>query len=165
MGDFHHLAPPRGKVTWTDSAQEALNAGAVWFDFLPPNLGAVDGLTVRLHFEMPPDPLAHPGIFERMVKDADAVVFVADSRRASMPANLAAVHALDGVVDRAKVPVVFLFTKRDLPHVVPMAELATAVRANGAPTFEGNATEKAGVTAVKAAVKAAILRHRGDPFW
>jgi signal recognition particle receptor subunit beta len=165
MGDFQHLAAPRGKVTWTDTSQAALNAGAVWFDFLPPGLGAVDGRTVRLHFEMPPDPLVWPEIFAGMVAKADAIVFVADSHRGSSSENVAAIRALDRAVDRKKVPVVFLFNKRDLPDALSIADLEASLGVNGAPRFEGSAIEKAGIGAVKAAVKAAILRHQGKPFW
>jgi signal recognition particle receptor subunit beta len=165
MGDFRHLAPPRGKVTWTESRQEALLAGAEWFDFVPPDLGRLDGHTIRVHLEMPPDPLRSPTIFEDTVKTADAVIFVADSRRAAMDDNLVAIRALARSIDRTRVPVVFFFNKRDLPDVVPVAELDAALGVNGAPSFCGNATQKEGIRAVKAALRAAIVRHQGKPFW
>jgi signal recognition particle receptor subunit beta len=165
MGDFHHLSEPRGKVQWTEAGLEALASGAVWFDFLPPKLGTLDGRTVRVHFEMPPDALGFPEMFEAAVKRADAIVFVADSRRAVMPENLAVIRALDRSIDRTTVPVVFFLNKRDLPDLVPIGELASALAVNGAPPFEGDATKEGGVAAVKAAVKAAILRHQGKPFW
>lgn len=165
MSDFQHLASPRGKIQWTEAGLAALAAGAVSFDFIPPKLGRVDDRTVRLHFEMPPDPLRSPELFEGSVKKADAIVFVADSQLALMPKNLAVIRALDRVIDRKTTPVVFFFNKRDLPDLVPIDELESALAVNNAPSFEGDATNKGGVAPVKAAVKAAILRHQGKPFW
>jgi hypothetical protein len=164
MGDFRHLGPPRGKVSYTDAGYAAHAAGWETFDFLPPGLGTLDGYSIRVHFVLAPDPLGWPEMFESAVKQADAIAFIADSRRAFMPENLAMIRALDGRIDRTKVPVVFLFNKRDLPDVVPVAELETALGVDGRPSFAGSATEKAGMPLVKAAVKAAILRHQGKPF-
>ncbi|HRI70840.1 MAG TPA: hypothetical protein PK156_41690 [Polyangium sp.] len=73
--------------------------------------------------------------------------------------------SLEKLIDRTRVPVVFFFNKRDVPDVIPVVDLDKALGVNGAPSFEGNATEKAGTVAVKAAVRAAILRHQGKPFW
>ena len=159
MARFEHFDTRRSKVTWTDAAAEAMREGAIFFDFIPDRPAIFEGRPVRIHLATSPDP-ARPRALAFSVDRANAVLFVADSARARLGANVAALEVVEDLVDRADVPFVFLFNKRDVDGAVPVDELREALRVLKAPCFEGVIPEGTGTPALKGALAAAFERHK-----
>ncbi len=161
MFHFQKYAPPRGKVNWTDSAQAALDAGELWFDFLPPTPVVIEGFGLRLHLHTPGNRLLDGAAMASMAKAIDAIVFVADSQRARQSANVEAMRLLAADPALAEAPMALLYNKRDLGDIASAEEMNAALNTRGLPFFEGVATELVGVAeALEAALVPAVRRHR-----
>ncbi len=117
---LHDLAGPelKGEIM----TLETQNDRTLFFDLLPVGLRAPSGLLVKLRLFTVPGQVAHDGTRKAILSRADAVVFVADSRRnqttnnAESFDNLAANAARVGL-DFATLPLVIQFNKRDLPDI------------------------------------------------
>lgn len=80
----------------------------------------------------------------------DGVVFVADSQVERADANI---EALDNLVENLKehgydfntIPYVLQLNKRDLPNIMPAAELRTQLCRRQEPSFESIASQGVGV--------------------
>jgi signal recognition particle receptor subunit beta len=85
-----------------------------------------------------------------ILRGVDGIVFVADSQEARMDANL---EALDNLMsnlkehgyDFNKMPYVLQLNKRDLPGVLPVAELEKELRRKNEPIIEAVAFQGPGV--------------------
>jgi hypothetical protein len=126
--------------------------------------------------------VAMPGASEgaaaraRLLDDADAVVFVAESQRSDMESNRASLAELEAAlwakrIDPRKVPMVWAFNKQDLPDVAPSAEAKWVLSARDAPAFETVAATGEGIVevfreALRRVIEAAVDQHAlpaGDP--
>ncbi|MGA8075222.1 MAG: ADP-ribosylation factor-like protein, partial [Candidatus Acidiferrales bacterium] len=81
---------------------------------------------------------------------ADGVVFVADSQEERLDANLETLdnlreHLRDHNLDFGTIPYVLQLNKRDLPHVMPVADLKKQLQLKGEPTLEAVAITGQGV--------------------
>src|SRR5579862_4126284 len=99
------------------------------FDFLPLDLGTVRGFKTRFHLYTVPGQVFYEASRRLILKGADGVVFVADSQEERMDANLETLenlqeHLKDHSLDFATIPYVLQLNKRDLPHTLPVEELA-----------------------------------------
>jgi signal transduction histidine kinase/signal recognition particle receptor subunit beta len=98
------------------------------FDFLPINLGQVEGFRIRIQgFTVPGQP-KYRAMRKYVLSGADAVVFVVDSQRKRMAENVQSFQDLKANlrfnrIDADKVPLVVQYNKRDLPDLVPTEEL------------------------------------------
>lgn len=121
-------------------------------DFLPVALGAepIDGWELKVSLSSVPGQIQYAESRASVLKNADVVVFVADSSRLRMDANL---YALDDVRalleaegrDPAHVRMVLQYNKADLPDAVPAEELDRRFNPGGAPSVEAVALEAIGV--------------------
>jgi signal recognition particle receptor subunit beta len=117
---LHELAGPelKGEIM----TLETQNDRTLFFDLLPVGLRAPSGLLIKLRLFTVPGQVAHDGTRKAILSRADAVVFVADSRRnqgtnnAESFDNLVANAARVGL-DFTTLPVVIQFNKRDLPDI------------------------------------------------
>ena len=84
------------------------------------------------------------------MRGVDGIVFVADSRKSAMDAN---VEALDNLMDDLKehgydffkIPYVLQLNKRDLPNVLPVDALSKELRRKNEPVIEAITFQGAGV--------------------
>lgn len=96
---------------------------------------------------------------ERALQGADGVVFVTDSRRARHDTAIESMGALATYVawqgrTLASVPLVLQYNMRDLPDILPVAELDAVLNPGGRPSFEAVAPMGQGVfETLKAVVK------------
>ncbi len=138
----------------------------LFFDFLPLDLGTVRGFKTRFHLYTVPGQVFYDASRKLILKGVDGMVFVADSQRERMDANVEALFNLELNLkqhgyDLMKVPYVLQLNKRDLPNVVSTEDLSAELRRKGEPVFEGVANRGVGVfDTLKAVAKQVLLELR-----
>lgn len=121
-------------------------------DFLPVALGAerIDGWELKVSLSSVPGQIQYAESRASVLKNADVLVFVADSNPLRKDANR---YALDDVRalleaegrDPAQTRVVFQYNKSDLPDAVPARDLDRLLNPGGAPSVEAVALDGVGV--------------------
>jgi hypothetical protein len=147
------------------------NERTLFFDFLPIELGLVNGFKTRFHLYTVPGQVYYRLSRRAVLQGVDGIVFVADSHPAREESNgeslldmydhLAAIGLASDEIRR--IPVVFQWNKRDLPMAVPVVRLRGALNPDGAPEFEAVAREGRGVSeTLRAACKMVLGRLAGQ---
>jgi signal recognition particle receptor subunit beta len=138
----------------------------LFFDFLPLDLGTVRGFKTRFHLYTVPGQVFYDASRKLILKGVDGVVFVADSQRDRMDANVESLYNLEMNLkqhgyDLDKVPYVLQLNKRDLPTAVSAEQLQSELRRNGEPIFEAVASQGVGVfDTLKAVAKQVLMELR-----
>lgn len=122
----HEIMCPRNEVQLVSIKTE--EDATLLFDFLPIDLGQVEGFKVRIQgFTVPGQP-KYRRMRKYVLSGADAVVFVVDSETSRLEENLQSLEslkenlALNGL-DPDSIPLVLQYNKRDLEDVLTEAEL------------------------------------------
>lgn len=118
----------------------------LFFDFLPLDLGEVEGYKARFALYTVPGQTEYEESRKMILKGADGIVFVADSSIVRKQAN---VEALTGMFDNlkqhnlsiTKTPIVFQYNKRDLVDCMPVEMMEQDLNASNFPAFEAIAVE------------------------
>lgn len=137
----------------------------LFFDFLPVDLGQVNGFLTRFHLYTVPGQVYYRLSRRAVLQGADGLVFVADSHPAREQANI---DSLDDLathmrsmaltpVQLERIPRVFQWNKRDLPAALPVERLRAALNPRGAPEFEAVACEGRGVSETLRTICKAVL--------
>jgi len=157
---YHRIAPTqRGKLislaTETDRT--------LFFDFLPVELGTIKNYKVRFHLYTVPGQVFYNATRKLVLKGADGVIFVADSQRAMLDANLESLANLrdnfsDMGIDLADFPMVLQFNKRDLPDVLSVDEMNAALNPRMIPYYEAVAMTGEGVLKTFTSVSKQVLQ-------
>ena len=135
----------------------------LFFDFLPLALGEIRGFKTRFHLYTVPGQVFYDASRKLILKGVDGLVFVADSQVERMEANVESVENLrinlaEQGYSLDAAPYVVQYNKRDLPNVVPVAEMKKALNPRGVPDFEAIASEGNGVfDTLKAIAKQVIM--------
>ena len=138
----------------------------LFFDFLPLDLGTVRGFKTRFHLYTVPGQVFYDASRKLILKGVDGVVFVADSQRERMDANVESLYNLDENLkqhgyDLTKVPYVLQFNKRDLPNITAYDEMKRELLRKDEPIFEAVASKGAGVfDTLKAVAKQVLMELR-----
>jgi hypothetical protein len=145
---IHRRTDPDGthRLISLNTAQDR----TLFFDLLPFSLGAVSGYDFQVQLYTVPGQVQYNATRRVVLAGADAVVFVADSRRGLLKENVAAfenmkVNLLANRLVPEKVPLVLQYNKRDLPDAMPPRELDVALNGWGRPTFAAVAPSGQGV--------------------
>ena len=122
----------------------------LFFDFLPLDLGSVRGFRTRFHLYTVPGQVFYEASRRLILKGADGVVFVADSQEERLDANLETLdnlreHLKDHNLDFNTIPYVLQLNKRDLPNILPVAELQKQLAVKSEPALEAVAITGQGV--------------------
>ena len=119
----------------------------VFFDLLPPGLGPVHGMRMRCEICTVDGPISTQATLRAVLRDADAVVFVADSQAAAMDHNVACLESLEQILlaEHPETPLVFQYNKRDLPTALPIQVLSDLLNRRGVPAFQAIARQNVGV--------------------
>ena len=122
----------------------------LFFDFLPLDLGSVRGFRTRFHLYTVPGQVFYEASRRLILKGADGVVFVADSPEERLDANLETLdnlreHLKDHNLDFNTIPYVLQLNKRDLPNILPVAELQKQLAVKSEPALEAVAITGQGV--------------------
>jgi signal recognition particle receptor subunit beta len=137
----------------------------LFFDFLPVDLGQVNGFLTRFHLYTVPGQVYYRLSRRAVLQGADGLVFVADSHPAREQANI---ESLDDLATHIRsmgltpaqlerIPRVFQWNKRDLPVALPVERLRAALNPRGAPEFEAVASEGRGVSETLRTICKAVL--------
>jgi mutual gliding-motility protein MglA len=122
----------------------------LFFDFLPLDLGTVRGFKTRIHLYTVPGQVFYDASRKLILRGVDGIVFVADSQRERMDANIEAMENLhinlkEQGYDFARIPYVLQLNKRDLPNILAVEELSTHLRGKDEPIIESIAFQGVGV--------------------
>ncbi|MBI5587119.1 MAG: GTPase domain-containing protein [Deltaproteobacteria bacterium] len=135
----------------------------LFFDFLPLTLGDIKGFKTRFHLYTVPGQIFYDASRKLILKGVDGIVFVADSQVERMDANIESFDNMKTNLEEQgysmdQIPCVIQYNKRDLPNVVPVAELKKVLNINGVPDFESVASDGTGVfETLKAIVKLVLI--------
>jgi mutual gliding-motility protein MglA len=134
----------------------------LFFDFLPIDLGQIQGFRTRFHLYTVPGQVFYDASRKLILKGVDGVVFVADSQEERIDANLESISDLvenlkEQGFNLGKIPYVLQLNKRDLTSAMPIEELKQQLLLKEAPVIEAIATKGVGVLAALRAVARQVL--------
>jgi signal recognition particle receptor subunit beta len=144
----HQKVPGKTKGELISLATDADRT--LYFDFLPINLGAIQGFATKFQLYTVPGQVYYNATRKLVLRGVDGVVFVADSQRAKLDENIESLKNLyDNLqeygYDAEDLPLVIQYNKRDLPDVMTIPELQAALNPQNRPTFEASAVNGTGV--------------------
>lgn len=122
----------------------------LYFDFLQLELGQIAGLKPRFNLYTVPGQAYYIGSRKLVLQGVDGVVFVADSQRERLGADVESVRDmaenLRGLgFDPRTMPLVLQCNKRDLPNIMPTPLLQQRLGLKQIPCFESVAIHGTGV--------------------
>jgi mutual gliding-motility protein MglA len=122
----------------------------LFFDLLPIDVGSIAGFNTRIQLYTVPGQVFYNTTRKLVLKGVDGVVFVADSQRAMLQANVESFKNLeDNLAEMGltldTLPVVLQFNKRDLPDICTVEEMNAALNRGSWPWFEASAVTGEGV--------------------
>lgn len=138
----------------------------LFFDFLSVEADAVPGYKTTFHLYTVPGQVTYNATLQLVLRQADGVVFVADSQMDRQRDNLQAYQSLeanlrlnDSSIDR--LPIVLQYNKRDLPNAAPVEYLEYLFNSRPAPflSFEADAKSGRNVLATLNAISQAVLQQ------
>jgi len=137
----------------------------LFFDFLPLDLGSVQGFKTRFHLYTVPGQVFYNASRKLILRNVDAIIFVADSAPNRLRANAESMRNLrenlvDYGIDLREVPLVLQINKRDMPDALPVSMIMQVLDPKGEfQVFESTATTGGGVfETLKAATKLVLER-------
>lgn len=136
----------------------------IYFDLLPLNLGTISGMKFMVRLFTVPGQVYYSETRKIVLKGADGIVFVADSQdhmvdenRQSLQdlkANLAANN-----IDYSSIPLVLQWNKRDLPHLIPEAELDATLNERHVKALSAVASQGTGVLETLRYITLGVFNH------
>jgi len=136
----------------------------LFFDFLPVDLGTINGLKARFQVYTTPGQSFYSATRKIVLRGADGVVFVADSQWDRMRENIESWQSLmtdltEHGYDTRTMPIVVQYNKRDLPNVAPVEYLQKLLNPDGREWHASIAASGQGViNTLKAVSKSVLLR-------
>ncbi len=144
----HGLMCPRDEVKLVSINTE--QDSTLLFDFLPIDLGSVEGFKIRVQGFTVPGQDKYVTMRRYVLSGADAVVLVVDTQDGRIEENLQSIEDLKrnlaaNGLDWKTIPLVIQYNKRDLDNVIPREKLDELFRFREVPVFETIATAGDGV--------------------
>ncbi len=123
----------------------------IYFDMLPVELGEIKGYKIRFQLATVPGQTAFNETRKVVLRGADGIVFVADSRWAMLPKNL---ESWQNLIDNLrgngtsfeKIPIVVQYNKRDLTDILSVEAMQEALGLSSYPFVEAVASAGRGIT-------------------
>lgn len=121
-----------------------------FFDLLPISAGLIDGFKIHFQLMTVPGQVYYDASRKSVLKNADGIVFVADSQKNLFDADLECYENLlenmrDLKIDMDKFPMVFQYNKRDLDDLIPVETFNSRLNPRKLPYFEASAINGMGV--------------------
>lgn len=135
----------------------------LFFDFLPLDLGQVNGFKTRFHLYTVPGQVFYNSSRKLILRGVDGIVFVADSAPNRLRANAESLRNLRENLQEYnlvlnEIPHVVQVNKRDLPDALPMNMIQQVLDPSGTVSFhEAVASEFKGVFEPLRAVSQLVL--------
>ena len=119
---IYEQVPPDAKGEMVSLATE--DERTLFFDFLPLDLGQVNGFKTRFHLYTVPGQVFYNSSRKLILRGVDGVVFVADSSPSRLRANAESLRNLRENLEEynlhlGEIPYVIQINKRDLPDALP----------------------------------------------
>ena len=154
-------AQRRGRLMSIATEQER----TLFFDFMPVELGQVNGFTTRIHLYTVPGQIYYRRARKAVLQGVDGIVFVADSQPHRQPDNLESLADMNLVLTSigftarqiARIPRVIQYNKRDVPGALPVECMRAQLNPAGLPDFEAVAREGRGVPETMRTICKAVL--------
>jgi signal recognition particle receptor subunit beta len=142
----HTSSDSRGEMVSLETETDR----TLFFDLLPLDVGNIGGFDTRLQLYTVPGQVFYNTTRKLVLKGVDGVVFVADSQRPMLQANLDSFRNLeenlsDMGLSVDKLPLVLQYNKRDLSDILSVADLNRGVNRNNWAWFEATAVQGKGV--------------------
>ncbi len=134
----------------------------IFFDFLQIELGEIKGLKPKFNLYTVPGQVYYIASRKLVLQGADGVVFVADSQADRMSENVETLTNLHTNLrelgqDPERIPIIFQFNKRDLPHALPLPLMREDLGCNGHVDIEAIASQGVGVfETLRPAIRAVV---------
>lgn len=146
----HLYARTRPEVRGRLLSVETRDDRTLFFDVLPVFFSSEKGYNVKVKILTVPGQVIHVATRRIVLRSADAVAFIADSRRSATSENNRYWHDLredmrENGLDPDRVPVVIQFNKRDLPDTQTEEELEVVRRRGREPVVGAVALRGEGV--------------------
>jgi len=158
---FGQLAPEsRGEFVSLATETER----TLYFDFLPVDLGMVQGFRARMSLYTVPGQEEYNMSRKMILRGVDGIVFVADSNVLKSREN---VESLQNMIHNLsthrlsldKVPWVLQYNKRDLADAMPFERMEHELNRAGVPAFEAVALEGVRVFSTLKAITKLVLNN------
>ena len=122
----------------------------LFFDFMPFDLGTIQGFKTRLHLYTVPGQVFYNASRKLILKGVDGIVQVADSQLERLDANIESIENLqENLVehgyDLESIPYVLQLNKRDLKNALPVDVMTKHLQLKGEPVVEAISTDGTGV--------------------
>ncbi|MBK8793016.1 MAG: GTPase domain-containing protein [Holophaga sp.] len=122
----------------------------LFFDFLPLDMGTVKGFKVRFHLYTVPGQVFYDASRKLILRGCDGMIFVADSQRPRMEANIESIANLatnlkENGFDIRTIPYVLQLNKRDMPTAATVDEMERLLRFRNEPMIAAVANQGTGV--------------------
>ena len=136
----------------------------LFFDFLPLELGTVNGFKTRFHLYTVPGQVHYDASRKLILKGVDGIVFVVDSQRNRFDENI---ESFENMIKNLQlqgyrldsIPYIFQYNKRDLPNCSQVEQLEAALNKDQVPCFESIATTGIGVFDSLRAISKLVIAH------
>lgn len=158
---IHAELPEKSKGRMLSLATETDRT--LYFDFLPVEAGVVRGIKTRVQLYTVPGQVFYNATRKLVLKGVDGIVFVADSQKSAMPANVQSWESLEENlaahdVELHELPIVLQYNKRDLEDLHSLEEMNDILNKVNAPFYEAIAHNGIGVQDTLQAVSGLVLR-------
>jgi len=136
----------------------------LFFDLLPIDVGSIAGFNTRIQLYTVPGQVFYNTTRKLVLKGVDGVVFVADSQRPMLQANLESMRNLQINLEEMNlaidnIPIVLQYNKRDLPDVCSIEEMEQALNPHAWPSFGASAVSGQGVFETLKGVAKLVLQE------
>ncbi len=161
LKEIYNNIPSSAKGEMVSLATE--DERTLFFDFLPLDLGQVNGFKTRFHLYTVPGQVFYNSSRKLILRGVDGVVFVADSSASRLRANAESLRNLrenmaEYNLNLGEIPYVIQVNKRDLPDALPVEMIMKVMDPSGkVPHFEAVAAKYQGVTEPLRAVSQLVL--------
>lgn len=136
----------------------------LFFDFLPLDLGSVQGFKTRFSLYTVPGQVEYNASRKLILNGVDGIIFVADSDVMRSKENIESLqNMIENLAEYSltldNIPWVLQYNKRDLANAMPIERLEKECNIRGVPSFEAVASEGLGVFATLKAISKLILNR------
>lgn len=155
----------RGKLVTIATEQER----TLFFDFLPVDLGPVNGFTTRFHLYTVPGQIYYRRSRRAVLQGVDGIVFVADSQPDREQDNVESMEDMNqllghvglGAAQLARLPRVIQYNKRDVRDAIPVERMRRLLNPGGLPEVEAVAIDGKGVGETMKIIAKGVLGRLG----
>lgn len=136
----------------------------IYFDLLPLNLGTISGMKFMVRLFTVPGQVYYAETRKLVLKGADGIVFVADSQDHMVDENRQSLQDLKenlaaNGLDYRTMPLVMQWNKRDLPHLIPEAELGAQLNDRNVKSIGAVASQGTGVLETLRHITLGVFNH------